>query len=243
MLEKSGIYNVNFRNYEAVVENPEIREPFREVSLFKVNPLTLPTEQFSANQIELIKTVPQIPERFFFSYANGKSAANLNCNPVPDGVHDFYLQEQQGKLAHWQRRLALNHYMKGLGNRYPFFNRLGKWLVSAQSKRLLYSHDPLILHYPHCSFDEFWRKYKTYQHYHSTRDALMFDRLSRFHNEADAVVNAGNKTAAQDFYNRRVVLDNVEIANRLLSAGLCQRITEPYELLNNLISFKPLDDG
>jgi hypothetical protein len=99
-LAGTGVQGVIYLNYEAVPEKVVIEDYFREVTLFKKPQWTFagkcPTEKqreisLSEKQRELVKDIPQFPRGFFHFYGNGKSAARLNPELLPAGVHRFRL--------------------------------------------------------------------------------------------------------------------------------------------------------
>jgi hypothetical protein len=76
-----------YRNFEAVPEKTEIRDPFREVDLFKLHPDLSPDND---GVRALLASTPQIPHLRFHFYRNGKSAVRLERSDLrPNGVHKF----------------------------------------------------------------------------------------------------------------------------------------------------------
>jgi hypothetical protein len=90
-LARTGVQAVTYLNYEAVPENVVIEDCFREVTLFKKHRLTLAGKSLSEKQKELVKDIPQFPRKYFYFYDNGKSAARLSPELLPEGVHRFNL--------------------------------------------------------------------------------------------------------------------------------------------------------
>lgn len=89
-LEKSKINHAVYPNYEAVPEKINIDNPFKEVTLFKINRDCVDDGQFSDLQISSIKSVPQLADRFFLFYTNGKAAARVSEGLLAGGVHRFF---------------------------------------------------------------------------------------------------------------------------------------------------------
>jgi hypothetical protein len=226
-----GICNVNFRNYEAVVEQPDIVDPFRQVTLFKRQPGTLPGGRFAQGQVRQIRAVPQFSERFFFNYANGKSAASVSRELIPDGVHDFFLREQQGWWPGVLRRLALNRLTQRQAARRPAVQRASDKLLAQQRRRCDVTYEPLILHYWNCGFEQFWAKYASFDYYRSFRDQGTLDRISPYHQEAAQVVQDGDQGKAREFYERRTVISDHNLVERLIGSQILCRITDPAEWL------------
>ena len=110
---------VTFLNVEAVPEHVEVRDFFREITLFKANPATLSDEQRAQ-----AAAVPQFPDRVFFYYSNGKSAVRVQDGVLPSGVHGF--TSTAGPLRHRiVTEPAILHYMNaGFEN---FWRRYRTW--------------------------------------------------------------------------------------------------------------------
>lgn len=81
-----AIDQVTFLNLEVIPETDDVLDMFREMTLFKRNPRTLPDP---AQQRELLARVPQLRDRWFFYYTIGKSAVRVRPGARPDGVHRF----------------------------------------------------------------------------------------------------------------------------------------------------------
>lgn len=78
-----------YRNFEAVPEKADIADPFRDVDLFKVPP-ELRAGPFNEEGRALLADTPQIPEKRFHFYRNGKAAVRLGAPDMrPEGVHRF----------------------------------------------------------------------------------------------------------------------------------------------------------
>lgn len=88
-LAAQGIDNVIYANYEALHDTFDPVNPFRSVTTFKKNFEMFPEEILSREQRKLTNSIPQLRDRFFLFYSNGKSAARLDTNLVADGVHRF----------------------------------------------------------------------------------------------------------------------------------------------------------
>ena len=239
-LTRRQIYHVNFRNYEVLVHPDGYTNPFQEAMLFKRNPHTLPQRKFTQPQRMLIASVPQLPENFFFNYANGKSAAWVSEKLLPDGVHDFHLPEQQGNLAYGQRRLARNRLTRWASARYPLLHRLSHHLLAGQHRHHIYSKNPVILHYYNCSFAEFWRKYNNFRYSSQFKNETTLRRLSNFHVEAPQVAKTGDKEAAEAFYKERVVLADAAVVDQLIQADLVCQITEPANWIEQNVPLIPV---
>lgn len=83
------IETVCYRNFEAVPEKCDIRDPFREVDLFKL-PVEMAPDPVSEAGRALLADTPQIPPKRFHFYRNGKSAVRLDATRLrPNGVHKF----------------------------------------------------------------------------------------------------------------------------------------------------------
>lgn len=84
-----SVDTICYRNFEAVPEKADIADPFREVDLFKI-PLELRAGPFNYEGRALLAGTPQIPEKRFHFYPNGKAAVRLGAQDMrPEGVHRF----------------------------------------------------------------------------------------------------------------------------------------------------------
>jgi hypothetical protein len=190
------VRRISYLNYEAIPERSDIEDFFKEVVLFKKSPLALSGGWFNNTQLELVKAMPELPNRFFLFYGNGKSAARVNESLWPDGVHSFRPADKTEKPE--------------------------------------ISTDPLILHYPCCGFEHFWRKYKTLGHF----PEKWFDEIdiaesgNTFHLEARDVVSRNDRSAAKDFYEKRIVMSDKARIRNLIESDLCCLIYEPSKLLS-----------
>ena len=80
---------VTFTNREVVPDFDEVTDYFRELTLFKRNRRELPGGELDPAQRALVSAIPQLPTRWFFYYATGKSAVRVRPGVRPDGVHRF----------------------------------------------------------------------------------------------------------------------------------------------------------
>lgn len=94
--------------------------------------------------------------------------------------------------------------------------------------------DPVILHYPCCGFEHFWRKYKTLGNFTDKwfNEVDIARSGNTFHLEARDVVLGNDRAAALDFYKRRVVISDEERIGQLLDNGLCCLVHEPSRLIS-----------
>ncbi len=89
-LSASNVTEAIFQNFEAVPEATEIRDYFREVTLFKTNPMIQGKPRFSPSALAAIESNGvRRPEDWFCLYSNGKSAARVDERLLPVGVHRF----------------------------------------------------------------------------------------------------------------------------------------------------------
>ena len=193
-LSRGGTRQVTYLNYEAIPEQVQIEDYFKEVVLFKKAQQALNGGWYSQAQLEVIRSVGALPDSFFLFYGNGKSAARVDKDLLPAGVHAF----QAG----------------GASEAGPVT-------------------DPIILHYPGCGFQHFWRKYKTLGRFADK----WFDEIdiaetgNTFHIEARDVVSGNDVGVAKDFYKKRVMLGDARWVSDLVENDLCCFIYEPSRLL------------
>jgi len=114
---------VTFLNYEAQVEQVDVVDFFREVTLFKRSPQCLPPDALIKGQ-ELLRSASWSSERWFLYYTIGKSAVRLVPGVRPQGVHRFWVpNERNGSLT--TCKPAVLHYINsGFGN---FWNKYLTW--------------------------------------------------------------------------------------------------------------------
>lgn len=209
-LSAEHIQHVNFANLEAIPESADVADPFREVTLFKRNPRSMDGMALSAEQQAIINPLSQMPPHFFHNYVNGKSAARVSADLLPDGVHDFHLPQQQTTQAAIARKLR----------RHDPFTPHHRWVVN-----------PVILHYLNCSFDAFYAKYSRYDYYNAFRNPQrMLGKFGQFHANAANAVQRG-EAAARDFYAQHVMLTDPTDQQRLLDSQLATRINAPANWL------------
>jgi len=194
-LSAENIDQITYRNCEAIPQRADVGDYFREVTIFKRPPAALAGGSLTAHQMELIRSIPQLSDSFFLFYGNGKSAARVTRDLIPNGVHAFH--------------------------------------SAAARSRDTTSTDPLILHYPCCGFEHFWRKYRTLGDFADQWfDTIDIARCGNaFHLEARDVVAGNDRSAAFDFFNKRVVIKDEPTIEKLLVSGLCCVIDEPARLL------------
>jgi len=220
-LTARGVRHVTYPNYEAVPESAEIGDYFREVTLFKKSPWQLPPEKGPGADADA-------PHHFFYYY-EGKSAARLCEGLIPRGVHEFWLPDHQ--RVGFRLRLLLRRSRVGqLLGRHTGPGR-------AQARPPRQGHDgpvrgPVILHYPCCGFEHFYRKYLTLGPFPDKWFGKYdISRRVPFHLEARDAVQRGDETAARSFYERRRGISDRGQVERLISEGLLCRITQPSEVL------------
>jgi hypothetical protein len=103
-LDRQGGDTVIFLNDEAVPERMEGGDYFTEMTLFKKNPATLPPTVWT----NWAQIWPR-PRFYFLAYDNGKSAARVHADIVPQGVHRF--GGRAGRLhSVTDRRARVLHY-------------------------------------------------------------------------------------------------------------------------------------
>jgi hypothetical protein len=100
---------IRYLNFEALPERVDIKDPFREVDLFKIPTAMSPGPDFPEGR-DLLRKTPQLPERRFHLYSNGKSAVKLTSADMrPMGVHGFVhrtapapsLLSEEGFILHY----------------------------------------------------------------------------------------------------------------------------------------------
>jgi hypothetical protein len=206
-LSERGIENVIYANYEAIPETMDIEDYFGEVTLFKKNFCVSPKLSLNRQQSRATKGIPQLPDRLFHFYDDGKSAARLTNELLPDGVHRFKANQRARHSSEPRRRIN------------PSICR-----------------NAAILHYPCCGFSNFWRKYKTLGSFSDKwfNQIDIAGSIGSFHLESRDVVRRNRKKEAREFYKRRVVIDKKSVIKLLIDSGVACRIKEPFTRLNRL---------
>ncbi|HLM57475.1 MAG TPA: glycosyltransferase family 2 protein [Pyrinomonadaceae bacterium] len=227
-MSASGVRRVKYLNYEAIPERAHVRDYFREVTLFKVNPQCFEGGALGDAHRRLLAGLSQIPDKFFYFYQQGKSAVRLCEGIMPVGAHDFLLPEElEG------RPLLRTEPISPAGEEGLSY-RLSVDPASGRSFKTAVSRSPLVLHYPCCGFGNFWSRYKTLggfgDKWFGSQDITA--RQGPYHTAARDVVASGDARAAEQFYRERNVLEDESVVLRLMEAGLLQRIVEPSRLLS-----------
>jgi hypothetical protein len=91
-LSRRAVQQVTYVNYEAIPQRTDVRDYFKEIVLFKIAPQALTGGTFSAEQAEILRSIPKLPDNFFLFYGNGKSAARVSEYLLPAGVHKFRVE-------------------------------------------------------------------------------------------------------------------------------------------------------
>lgn len=94
-LSANKIYIAKYCNHEAIPESSNIVDHLREVTLFKKNPAVL-----SPAQIEKVSRFHQNNNRYFYFYANGKTATRVVKGIQPTGPHDFAFVKKELEPPH-----------------------------------------------------------------------------------------------------------------------------------------------
>lgn len=87
-IEDKGFDSVVFHNFEALPEKLDIKDYFKEVSVFKKN-----LNFLTPIQIENLNML-KLREKYFIGYQNGKSAVRVKSNAKLESVHSFLTDEK-----------------------------------------------------------------------------------------------------------------------------------------------------
>lgn len=211
-LTDRNIRHVVYRNYESITESGEVRNYFREATLFKKNIPGAVQPQQRAKYNRILKSIPAFAENFFLYYNIGKSAARPTAGMLPDSPHSFIFPDQQ---------------QNGLTDPNLEHN-----LLRTGDTKSITSEDGLILHYPVCGFEHFWRKYNSLGAFPDKwLGRTEISEIVPFHVMARNTVLHGDKEAARKFYEEHVVVKNQAIIDKLIENDLAERILEPSFLL------------
>lgn len=219
-LTDRGVSNISYLNHEAVAERTDIDNYFREATLFKKNLSAPVAPSLRARQNRIIKSVPQFNPNFFLFYDVGKSAARTADNLLPSSAHAFIHLTKEN--AH-----RLNPDLSPSDDATP-------------DAGTITSQDAAVLHYPCCGFEHFWSKYVTLGRFDDKwLERVEIARLLPFHIEARDVVMRGDREAAREFYQRRAVISDQAVIDRLIECELACRIDEPSQLIARVDSARP----
>jgi Glycosyl transferase family 2 len=235
-LENKGIDQSLYINYEAIPETADIRNPFKEVTLFKKNPAALSHGKVSIKQQKLINLCPHLMSgRFFFYYIDRKAAVKLKDGVRTNGPHMFHSPRQSGLMSQLLNtvaktriaRLAINarsNFIRFMALRsYPYFPMRSK--------------EAFILHYPACGFEQFWARYIAWGNFTDSvwgGKGSWVDIVGSFHLESRDVVMQGDRNLAREFYESRYVMSDEEELRQLIDADLVCRIESPALLLRKI---------
>jgi hypothetical protein len=236
-LENKGIHQSIYINYEAIPETADIRNPFKEATLFKKNPSALSHGKMSIRQRELINLCPHLMSgRFFFYAISTKSAVKLKEGVRTRGIHKFLGPEQSGLMS---QLLAIVSKTRIAGllldAKSTFFRSI--------AQRYLYTYLPMkskeafMLHYPACGFEQFWAKYIAWGNFSDTiygGKGHYVNVAGPFHLESRDVVMQGDRILAREFYESRYVMSDEEEIRQLIDADLVSRIESPALLLRKV---------
>lgn len=234
-LTHRGIRRATYLNHEAVPESPWITDPFREVTLFKQNRMGSGGAASRKKRAELADRVPQLPPKFFHFYSNGKSAARVRPGLTAPGVHGFRHVEESRRVMTTFTRFTRARLVVAASHAFPRFDAMLKERSLGMARAVIVT-SPAILHYACCGFENFWDKYRILGQFDDKwwgQDDIK-TQIGTFHIEARDIVAKADRSAALEFYEKRMVIrDEPEVAN-LISEGVFCRITEPSLLLEEI---------
>jgi hypothetical protein len=126
-LASQSCETMNYRNYEAVPEQDEIGDFFREVDLFKVPP-DLCRVPVTAAGLRQLRATPQLQPRFFHFYGSGKSAVNLAAPDMqPIDVHNFARPNGEYQASQSAQHFILHYPCCGFETFWTKYATLGRF--------------------------------------------------------------------------------------------------------------------
>eukprot|EP00944_MAST-04C_sp_MAST-4C-sp1_P005511 g5511.t1 len=202
------IDQVRFTNYEAAPEKLEIQplDYFKSISLFKRNP--------NLTKKSVLRKYWPIEKRpyYFTAYSNGKSAVRCDIKKengvvTLHGAHSFYIENSKDQI------LSVDagdiDMMNGIRN----------------DSNDIYS--PLILHYPHCSYSLWLKKYKLLGQFPDRingRDEIPKDSFHILSRNISQNLDNANEAVAKEFFSNSVAFLDSDETKTLLNVGLLVRI-------------------
>jgi hypothetical protein len=122
-LDGLGIGYAIYDNHEALCEQAEYQDPFREITLFKKNPRAVDPDVLAAHDEYFRRR-----GGYFLAYANGKAAARTVAGALPAGVHGFHVPLAGGFGRCRLSDPAVLHYpYTGFDGYWRKFKRLGHY--------------------------------------------------------------------------------------------------------------------
>lgn len=113
------ILQIQLLNHEAAPEQFDIDDYFQEVTLFKKNPATLDPSFYLKFQEIAHKN------QYFLAYQNGKSAARIHPNLLPNSVHSFNVPDSHTLIT---SSPSVLHYLNcGFQNYHKKYAQLGSF--------------------------------------------------------------------------------------------------------------------
>lgn len=91
---------------------------------------------------------------------------------------------------------------------------------------------PIILHYPECGFNYFWKKYIILGNFPDKwfGETNIAERVP-FRIEARDIVQKNDKKLAKEFFKRKVMITGKQAIQQFINSGLLCRITVPSEII------------
>lgn len=210
-LSQRGVSTFCYMNFEAVPESHAIRDPFRDVTLFK---RSLEIVEHTPEAVEAVGMWQhRVADSFFYYYDNGKAAARVHPASAPLSVHEWLPGSADG----------MQHWYSNLRDCWPGRGPLGKVVQHLAC-------DARILHYPCYSYEALWVRWRRGNDNYRLGGR---EAPPPLHAAVCAAANAafacGGEEAArrtvQRFFVETVMLTDrreVELQQR---AGVCERIT------------------
>ena len=216
-LSKRQVATFCYCNHEAVPEDHNVVDPFRDVTLFKrCLELIDPTDKAAVS-------VNFWQERqegsFFYYYDNGKAAVRVQPNARPLSVHEWLPGSADG----------MHHWYSNMRQPWPARGELGKVVQYMES-------DACILHYPCYNVDALWVRWKrgndNYRLGGREDPPPLHAQVCR---AANAAFARGGEAAARrtvnGMFEEHVMLMDAAEAERQQRAGVCERIRAPSRIL------------
>lgn len=204
----------SYLNYESVVPEMDVRDCFKEILLFKRHLLHLNEYQ----RMLLENLMQSKPDKMynFIAYQNGKGSGRIS-KFLSGGIHGFWTRR-------WYNLPILN-----------FFSSINLPFFKTRIRKMSMAPSPIILHYPSCGFDSFWKKYVLLGNFDDKWfGEFPISKLVPFHIEARNAVLNGDQLLARDFYQRRVLLD-VEDMDFLAHHDIYARIVQPSDIIRRCL--------
>ena len=211
LLDKRGALIFTYRNLEAVPEQLECADPFREIDLFKQHSSQLdPHRTAVARAMRYWTEAEGAGGEYFRFYENGKSMVRVHESMrVAASVHEWTLPSKEAvQSAGYTNNRNLHHSS----------------YIPHQRMRIDEAYGAVLLHFPVCSFSVFWNKRWAALGYASPNHRFRGGG-GGLDQRANALMLGQRRDEAEALYRRSMMIDSETQLKLQLDASVCLRNT------------------